>query len=318
MPRGVGSAAPGADVETLAPRVPSSAFPSATASAGDVVLTEIPDIPGLEVQEDGSLHLTDGQSTWGLVRVTDDPPETIAEAGRAYIFKAVTHNGLRQDSLYAYVVRPDGLREFLRREAGQKRFVRHSVSGPAVVHPDGAEEWHHMGRLNRENAPAITRPDGSSEWWLSGRRHRDMGRPAVETPDGSEWWLNGKRHRMGGPAIEEAGGLKEWWREGELHREDGPAREDPEAGCWEWFQHGKRHRVGGLAVETRQGAMEWWFKGARHNTEGPAIIDVAGEERWFLEGHELSKRDWLKALGRSIRPKPSGVPSTVAEAMRRR
>lgn len=34
---------------------------------------------------------------------------------------------------------------------------------------DGREEWFYGGQRHRENGPAIVRPDGSNEWWIGGR-----------------------------------------------------------------------------------------------------------------------------------------------------
>ena len=57
---------------------------------------------------------------------------------------------------------------------------------PTVRHLNNQDELH------REDGPAIVRPDGSEEWYRNGMRHRDDG-PAIIHPDGKEeWYRNGK------------------------------------------------------------------------------------------------------------------------------
>jgi hypothetical protein len=68
--------------------------------------------------------------------------------------------------------------------------------------------------LHSDNGPALVFPDGSNEWYLNGKRHRIDG-PAIKYADGSKsWYLNGRKHRTDGPAIEWANGREEWWVNG--------------------------------------------------------------------------------------------------------
>jgi hypothetical protein len=61
-------------------------------------------------------------------------------------------------------VLPDGTRIWLI----DKRLY-HRVDGPAVVHPDGSQEWWHLGWLHRDDGPAIVGPGGRLEWWHHGK-----------------------------------------------------------------------------------------------------------------------------------------------------
>ena len=60
---------------------------------------------------------------------------------------------------------------------------------------DGAREWRNAdGKLHREDGPAVVKPDGTQEWWRNGKRTASMGRmveivdqltnrPAETTPE---------------------------------------------------------------------------------------------------------------------------------------
>jgi len=83
--------------------------------------------------------------------------------------------------------------------------------------------------LDRENGPALIYPDGTEQWWKSGMLHRLDG-PAVRERwyhDSSscsmtqEWFVKGKCHRIDGPAVAFPDGSEEWWIEGKRHRIDG-------------------------------------------------------------------------------------------------
>ena len=41
---------------------------------------------------------------------------------------------------------------------------------PAVIWSEGTLEWYKNGILHRTNRPAIVRPDGSEEYWINGNR----------------------------------------------------------------------------------------------------------------------------------------------------
>lgn len=65
--------------------------------------------------------------------------------------------------------------------------------GPAIIRPDGAQEWWLHDKLHREDGPAIIRSDGSEFWYVRGDLHREDG-PAVIWKDGSkEWWIHGEK-----------------------------------------------------------------------------------------------------------------------------
>ena len=71
----------------------------------------------------------------------------------------------------------------------------HREDGPAIVFPDGSQEWYRNGDLHREDGPAVINPDGEQYWYRNGKCHRDDG-PARIWPDGrQEWYRNGARIR---------------------------------------------------------------------------------------------------------------------------
>lgn len=96
----------------------------------------------------------------------------------------------------------------------------HRIHGPAVIWPDGVEEWWINGELHREDGPAHTNTNGTMVWYHYGLKHRIDG-PAFIWDDGdTEWWLNGERHREDGPAVERTDGSKEWYRNGKFIRSE--------------------------------------------------------------------------------------------------
>jgi hypothetical protein len=97
---------------------------------------------------------------------------------------------------------------------------------PAVVWPDGRQEWCKHGYWHRDgDLPAVVFPDGYQAWYHHGERHRDGDLPARVWPDGcQEWWKHGNRHREGDlPAVTRPDGTQEWWveycQQGDLDRE---------------------------------------------------------------------------------------------------
>src|SRR3954467_8511573 len=81
-------------------------------------------------------------------------------------------------------------------DEGTKRWLTpnfwfHRVGGPAVIHPDGSEEWQQHGKLHRLDGPAIVNTDGSREWWVNGERHRTDGPAIIMADDSHYWFLDG-------------------------------------------------------------------------------------------------------------------------------
>ena len=154
----------------------------------------------------------------------------------------------------------------------------HRDGGPAIIQPDGTEEWYQHGRLHREDGPAFTDPNGNEFWYWKGRLHRDNDLPAVERANGdSEWYRYGRQHRENGrPDIERANGDSEWHVKGKLHRLGGPAIEKAD-GEKLWWVNDIQHRLDGPAVERSniphteimgspldQSMFEWWVDGKRY------------------------------------------------------
>ncbi|WP_217924500.1 hypothetical protein [Miltoncostaea oceani] len=269
----------------ITPRVPATGLtPISDLCSDDPVLTEIPEIPGLEIAEDGSMFLRDGTRTLGLWRVAKGI--AIVDRGFGYIFKTVPAN-LHDRSSFVYSIAPDGTRQFSRCDDKGRR-MPHCEFEPAVVRPDGTREWYINGRLSRTDGPAIERPDGTSEWFRAGRRHRKDGLPAVEyrDQDNKEWWVKGKRHRDDGPAVTGADGYQEFWQEGRMHRDDGPAKILANGAGVHYYRDGQVHRDDGPAVESVVAGgvrREYWQHGRLHRTDGPAA-ESPGTSIWYRDG----------------------------------
>ena len=69
----------------------------------------------------------------------------------------------------------------------------HRDDGPAVIYPDGRQQWYRDGMPHREDGPAVIYPDGTHYWYRNGEFHRDDG-PALIYPDGRQhWYIDGTR-----------------------------------------------------------------------------------------------------------------------------
>lgn len=65
----------------------------------------------------------------------------------------------------------------------------HCVDGPAVVYPNGSEEWYQDGLLHRADGPAIDHIQGHKEWWHHGKRHRTDGPAIIYSYGTLEYWV---------------------------------------------------------------------------------------------------------------------------------
>jgi hypothetical protein len=102
----------------------------------------------------------------------------------------------------------------------------HRMGGlPAIIHPDGSEEYYEMGYRHRENdKPALI-------WGTYARNDRKSKR--------KEWWTRGKLNRENGlPAVMCDWYVMSWYVNGELHREieEGPACITEE--YYDYYLHG--------------------------------------------------------------------------------
>jgi hypothetical protein len=200
-------------------------------------------------------------------------------------------------------------------ENGIKRCVIHSDDGPAVVHPNGDQEWWTDGsRRNEDDKPSIVRATGRKEWWNGDQQY-------IVFSSGDQMWLkilNGVEalHRIDGPAIIRVNGDQEWWEYGfakkteikgcttwfhldcKAHRErigrddDLPAIIHPN-GDKEWYKMGKRHRDNGLpAIERANGDQEWWADWRRHREDDkPNVVRANGDQEWLDHRDRLHRFD---------------------------
>ncbi len=100
----------------------------------------------------------------------------------------------------------------------------HREDGPAVIEPDGTQEWYRHGKLHREDGPAVVGADGYQCWYWRGECHRDDGPAVIDPDDTQEWYRRSRRHREDGPAVVEADGTREWYWEGRPVTEEEHAR----------------------------------------------------------------------------------------------
>ena len=134
-------------------------------------------------------------------------------------------------------------------------FCLHMASLFTEIDPIGAQRWWTKGnKLHRDDGPAVIYPNGDQEWYRFGERHRDDG-PAIDasrTEGLEEWFINGKRHREGDlPAIVYFDGWQSWYKDDKCHRDIGPARIgssrlDPPR----FYEHGERREFVSVKGET--------------------------------------------------------------------
>lgn len=80
----------------------------------------------------------------------------------------------------------------------------------------GCKVWkNENGEPHRKDGPAIIGPDGIEEWWWNGELHRKDGPALCNTnSSGERWYQHGMLHRDDGPAIIFSGGAKDWYIRG--------------------------------------------------------------------------------------------------------
>lgn len=60
---------------------------------------------------------------------------------------------------------------------------------------DGTIMYHNEeDQLHREDGPAMISPDGYQEWFINDKYHREDGPAIITSDDYKEYWLNGKEY----------------------------------------------------------------------------------------------------------------------------
>jgi len=61
----------------------------------------------------------------------------------------------------------------------------------------------------------------------------------------------------------------------------------------EWFVNSELHKT-----ETSENGNKFWYLNDKlHREDGPAQVYTDGEERWWLNNTEYSKRGWREEMG---------------------
>jgi len=191
--------------------------------------------------------------------------------------------------------------------SGEKRWINeknefHRVGGPAILRPNGDEEWHQNGLLHRTDGPAVKLADGTEKWVQKGKYHRLDG-PACRYSNGTKkWYVNSKLHRTDGPAIEKIDGTKKWYLNGkELTEQEFVNKTNDMSQC-EADKEGNKfwmnsnyqfHRIDGPAIEHADGGKEWWINSELHRTDGPAVVLSDGTKEWWVNGENLTEEEFL-------------------------
>lgn len=86
-------------------------------------------------------------------------------------------------------------------------------------------------------------------------------------------------------------------KEGNKHRLYGPAYISERYDIEEWFKDGEYHRIDGPAIRHKNN--EYWFRdGKKHRLDGPAVITGGGPKQYWIEGQQLSPKEYKKEIAR--------------------
>jgi hypothetical protein len=126
----------------------------------------------------GNLHSHEGiEQGWNLAPDTYRECEWTAEGDESLAVRGETEfeaEDIRQRILRRYPTRSallavitEGRTEdcVLHFEGGEL----HCEDGPAVVYPNGRQEWYWHGKLHREGGPAVVYPNGTRLWYSYGK-----------------------------------------------------------------------------------------------------------------------------------------------------
>jgi hypothetical protein len=174
---------------------------------------------------------------------------------------------------------------------------------------DGTLIFFKDGMVHRRFGPAVIYPDGTEEYWRCGRRHRDNG-DAIEGNGvklsfrngkliSKYYWVEGEKifddkkssyisyitrtyHALENASARELGYQSltfmdeketdtcKYYFKGIQHVEDSPA-EIKKSGTKVYYMYGVKHRVGGPAVFDTMTKSEYWYQyGMLHREDGPA------------------------------------------------
>lgn len=62
-------------------------------------------------------------------------------------------------------------------------------------YPDGQVVYsNEYDAIHREDGPAIIFPNGREEWWINGNRHRKDGPAVIDSKGNAQYWLDGKEY----------------------------------------------------------------------------------------------------------------------------
>ena len=127
-------------------------------------------------------------------------------------------------------------KEFIRKETDQNgkivwyknNKIHRDGNEPAIIHPDGTQEYYKHGLLHRDNdEPAViqyfSRGGYEKLWYQNGRLHRDGDKPAITDNYGSElYFKNSRLHRDGHKAavIHHYPAIQEWCLKGIIYIDD--------------------------------------------------------------------------------------------------
>ena len=82
----------------------------------------------------------------------------------------------------------------------------------------GFKIWYNKeGEEHREGGPAVIWPNGREEYWINGSLHRTDGPAIIENNGYQAYFQYGKKHRLDGPAViyvDSEGSQEEYWEYG--------------------------------------------------------------------------------------------------------
>lgn len=177
----------------------------------------------------------------------------------------------------------------------------HCADGPAVVYPDGKEEYWLVGAQLSEREVALFKKKKLkyrlSDYYIEFGPHRDGGYhredgPAFSHIDGFQaWWLNLKRHNVKGPAIISGSGTtSKYWLDGrKITKEEW--EKDPRVAVSREGRSKSEGSDGFGKPELIEAVEKKDNQDRLHNLEGPART-VNGKPEYWIWGEQLTDEEW--------------------------
>lgn len=243
-------------------------------------------LEGKELYGDSSKYEEELEKQGIYVKVNLDELTTTVfkDKERKIPLREVTFDGVVTE--FPQLVEP--VKKFYVNSLGKQTDVLHCVDGPAVVYPDGKEEWWLFGvELTPEEAIDFK------------NKTKNL---VIEFPPNFPWVRFSGNRKNGGPNYASYG-YRHWEQSpGVEHRLDGPARIWDNGLTPSFYIEGKNYseedwkkevdKINAKPIESKPTTFELKdSKGRFHSLDGPAVKKEDGSEEYWIFGSQLSDEE---------------------------